>query len=549
MGPAVALVVALAVAVSSAPDPVCTATAPCGAMWLDTIGTMLFLPHLLWVFALPELAVVSAPLLLAWMAQPSGWEGGAGVRAAGAALVAAVVWSWAASVARLRVRRRQVRLALDAAGGMTAVAPRPARFHPWRRGFVRYTAGALVCCGAAVLLIGVVRADRADDRTAAEAAHRTGVVTAFDPDSSVATVRLPDGSQRPFDTVGRYRPGTAVPLLVDGDWARLAAEPHGDRAGAQSLGLALAGLGVTLLASGALTCRRSYALRRGPVPVLRVRAQRLHARTEIFAADDHRADRPTLHYLPRGSVERFMTVRQALLYGAPREGGEAVLADVSGAAESGEWTAEASVSVLRGGASWATPGTPFGAGTAPRRPPAPGAPPGPRDLAHRAAAEARVLAESAAVPAAAGPVSWHAGPLARLMAALLALAGLAVFAVLLGGAGPWLYRAALFLACWYLLDACRRLGVWRLTADAEGLRIHSLWWARQVRWDDVTGVDYTLAGELVISRGPGVPEIRIGGVGVPRLERHLRRPSRPALAAAQATVMLRTPARRPRIGA
>jgi hypothetical protein len=124
-----------------------------------------------------------------------------------------------------------------------------------------------------------------------------------------------------------------------------------------------------------------------------------------------------------------------------------------------------------------------------------------------------------------------------------------VFAVLLGGAGPWLYRAALFLACWYLLDACRRLGIWRLTADAEGLRIRSLWWARQVRWDDVTGVDYTLAGELVLSRGPGVAEIRIGGLGVPRLERHLRRPSHPALAAAQATVMLRTPARRPRIGA
>ncbi|MEE4544908.1 hypothetical protein V2S66_23445 [Streptomyces sp. V4-01] len=546
VGPAVALVVALAVVTSSAPDPVCTASAPCGARWLDTAGTMLFLPHLLWVFLLPELTVVSAPVLLLWMAQPSGWEGGAGEKAADAVLVAGVVWSGAAAVARLWVRRRQRLLALDAAGGMTAVAPRPAHFHPWRRGFVRYAGGVLVCCGGAALLIGVVRADRADDRTAARAAHRTGVVDAYDPDAYVATVRLPDGSQRPVDTVAKLRVGARVPLLVDGDWVRLAAEPHGNRTGAQLLGLAVAGLGVTLVASGVLTRRRTYALRRGPVPVLRVQAQRVHARTEIFAADDPQGRLPTLHYLPRGSSESFMTLRQAYLYGAPREGGEAVLATVSGAGESGAWTAEASISVVRGGASWAMPRTPFGARTVPAQPSDGDAAPHPRMLAHLAAAEARVRAESAAEPVTAGPVHWRAGPLARLMAALLAIGGLALFLVLFGGTERWFYRGALCLACWYLLEACRRLGIWRLTADAEGLRLTSLWWTREARWADVDGVDYTLAGELVIACRHGAPEIRLAGLGVPRLERHLRRPSRPATAAAQATVMLRTPARRPR---
>jgi hypothetical protein len=545
----VALLVALAAATASAPDPVCSASAPCGAGWLDTTGMMLFLPHLLWIFVLPELAVVSAPLLLLWLAQPGSWEGGAAEKAAEAVLVVAVLWSWVAVAARLRVRRRQRLLALDAAGGMTAVAPRPAHFRPWRRGLVRSVSGLLVCCGAAAVLLGVVRADRADDRTARTAAARTGVVVAYDPGSYVATVRLPDGSQRPIDTLARYRPGTTVPLLVDGTWVRLAAEPHGDRSGAQLLGLAIAGAGVTLFASGALARRRAYALRRGPVPVMRVQAQRLYARTEIFAADDREAHRPTLHYLPRGSHERFMTLRQALLYGALREGGECVLVSASGPGESGEWIAEASMSVVRPGASWVMPRTPFDVGPAYERTTEPDGPPSPRMLAHRQAAESRVRAELAAEHAPSGPVSWRAGPVARSMAALLALGVVAVFLALFGGISRPFYLGVLCLACWYLLDACRRLGVWRITADPDGLRLTSLWWTRRVRWADATGIEYTFAGELVVTCRPGVPDIRIGGLGVPRLERRLRRPSHPALAAAQATVMLRAPARRPTIGA
>lgn len=662
IGPAIALVVAVAVAVAYGPPPECTAAAPCREQWTDTAGTMLFLPHLVWLFVLPELALVSAPLLLVWLAEPGAWEGGTAVRVTDALVVAALLWGWAAVVARLRTRRRQRRLVLDAAGGLTAVAPRPRGFLPWRRGLLRAAIG-LVLCGAAVsVLTAIVEDGRADDRSARTATSLTAVVVGYDENASVTTLRLPDGTRRSIGTLGRYRAGAAERVLVDGSRLRLAAEPHGDRSGRELFGLLLAGCGVTFLGLSATARRRTRALVRGEVPVLRVLAHREHVRTEIFPTDDREGLRPALHYLPRG-MGGPLTLRQALLFGVPREGGDVIVAT---ATEAGEWVAEISATAVRRGRSWPVPPVAFGVPYAGPRPaggvafrpdgpgrrggrprgglrrgvrglrrgrreeprvdgpqeralggsldgpgaelprderlfgggrlggdglggalgsdgpdgglsggfgdgfggdfrgdgPGAGEPggdtfgsgelgderPQPRLRAHRAAAEAQVLAALAALaarPAAPGPVRWHAGPLARTTALLMVLCGAAVTAQALSEPYRWSLLGPLCLGWWFLLEVCRRLAGWRLAAYPEGLRFSAVWWHHEVAWADVTGIEYTVHGELVVTRRAGQPDLRLAGVGLPRLERGLPRPSRPARAAAEATAMLRTPPRRP----
>jgi hypothetical protein len=679
-GPAIALVVAVAVAVAYGPPPECTAAAPCREQWTDTAGTMLFLPHLVWLFVLPELALVSAPLLLAWLAEPSAWEGGAAVRVTDALVVAALLWGWAAVLARLRTRRRQRLLVLDAAGGLTAVAPRPRGFLPWRRGLLRAATGLLLCGAAVSVLAGIVEDGRADDRSARTATALTAVVVGYDENASVTTLRLPDGTRRSIGTLGRYRKGAAERVLIDGPRLRLAAEPHGDRSGRELFGLLLAGCGVTFLGLSATARRRTRALLRGEVPVLRVLAHREHVRTEVFPADDREGLRPALHYLPRG-MGGPLTLRQGLLFGVPREGGDVIVAT---ATEAGEWVAEISATAVRRGRSWPVPPVAFGVPYAGPRPPggaalppdasrrgvgrkrggtrrggrrgareeppadgprehalgdpldgpddgpeaelpredglfgggssgSPGSPgsfgspgssefgdgpglggsglggsglggsglggpglggsalggpgtgdpgagepgtgghgsddrPHPRLRAHRAAAEAQVVAALAALsarPVAPGPVRWHAGPLARGAALLMVLCGAAVTARALSEPYRWSLLGPLCLGWWFLLEVCRRLAGWRLTARPEGLRFSAVWWRHDVAWADVTGIEYTVHGELVVSRRAGLPDLRLAGVGLPRLERGLPRPSRPARAAAEATAMLRTPPRRP----
>ncbi|MDX6354766.1 MAG: hypothetical protein QOF98_1669, partial [Streptomyces sp.] len=112
--PAAVLLGAVLTAILAAPDQHCTVTAPCQANWVDAAGTMAFLPHLLWLFVLPEAVLVSAPLLLLYMSRPGQWQGGPVETAANAVVVATLCWSLAAVVVRLRVRRRQRSLVRDA---------------------------------------------------------------------------------------------------------------------------------------------------------------------------------------------------------------------------------------------------------------------------------------------------------------------------------------------------------------------------------------------------------------------------------------------------
>lgn len=161
VGPAAVLLAAVFVAVLASPDEMCTVGRPCGADWVGATGTMLLLPHLLSLVVLPELTLISTPLLLLHMAEPGQWRGGTAEKIADGVIVAALCWGGAAVAARFRTRRRRRSVILDAAGGIKVIAPAPDGFRPWQRGLIRYVVGALICAVAAALVTSIVLDDRA----------------------------------------------------------------------------------------------------------------------------------------------------------------------------------------------------------------------------------------------------------------------------------------------------------------------------------------------------------------------------------------------------
>ncbi|WP_328914514.1 MULTISPECIES: hypothetical protein [unclassified Streptomyces] len=527
VGPAVLVAVAVFWAVIVSPDPSCTPAAPCGAQWVDGIATTWFLPHVLCLFFLPELALISGPLLLLYMAGPGTWAGGPEEKAADCFVVAALCWGLVSGVTRLRVRRRQDALIRDAAGGLAVAAPAPAGVRPARRGVIRWVAGALLCAAGAAVVATVVADNRADDRTARTATARDVPVVKYNAGDYALTVRLPDGTRHRFAVVGDYRGQHRVRVLVHGDWTRLAGEPYGDRSGRQLLAVVLAGVGVTLIASGLLARHRVTALLSAPVPVLRVLTRRNGGNTEIYAADDTAGLDPVLHYRPHIGARE--TLRQALLYGPVRGDRELVLAS---ATESGQWLVEVSVSPIRPGA-------------APDLPQADGVPVSGGPAKDRAAAEDRVREARAALATGPARVRWQPGPVAFVTALVL-------FAVV--AAGP----VALYLwgvhpsplTFWYLMWLCwvvplARIARWRIVAAPDGLYVRTLWRTHHRPWDDATAVVYNARGELGLACREGVDDIRIGMVGSPRLERWSGRPSCASRAAAEVTALIREPGLRP----
>jgi hypothetical protein len=260
----VLLVVAVIAAVAQTPDPVCSVRAPCGEQWFDAVGTMLVLPHVLSLFALPELTMVTAPLILLYSAAPGEWVGGAGENISVGVAIVALCWGWFVGAARLLARRRRCALVREASGGVVAVAPVPEDFAPGRRGQIRLVVAAGMCAAAAGLIVSVVADDRAIDGTAHSSAVRDAAVVAYDSGDSTLTVRLPDRRRHTFDVSGNYRGVSSVRVLLHGRSVRLASEPYGDHFVRQALGLGLAGLGLVAGVSGLLSRRRAIALSRGP---------------------------------------------------------------------------------------------------------------------------------------------------------------------------------------------------------------------------------------------------------------------------------------------
>lgn len=585
VAPAAVLLAAVLTAMLMAPARQCTVAAPCRVSWIDAAGTMAFLPHLLWLFVLPEAVLVSTPLLLLYMSQPGQWQGGPVAQAADAVVVAALCWSAAAVVVRLRARRRQRSLVRDAAGGLTAAVPRPDAARLVRRGMVRYVAGALACAAAGALITSVVLGNRADDQLASTATAQVARVLTYSSYDYALTVRLADGTRHRFGVLGGYRNMHTVRVLVHGSWVRLASEPYGDETVRQGVALALAGFGLTLLGSGLFSRSRAAALRRARVPVLRVLTRRHQGRTEIFAADDALGLRPVLAYLPHADARA--TLRQALLYGAVSEGGELVLASTT---EAGQWLVDTNVSPIRirqdappaprkpavdrPAFDWPPPDRP-----PPERPPL-GQPPfdrppldrppldqpsfdrsaGPhtsgtpggksggisRKTPHREAAESRVRHALATMIPATGPVRWQAGPVARIAAVAFLVVGSAVLVPVVVDPQPWWQTVIATVWGWFVVESSGRMMTWRITADATGLHARGLLQTNHLPWADVSAVVYTQQGELIIRCLPGVDDIRVGGLGFPVLEGRLGRPGRAAYAAAELTAMVRDPALRPK---
>jgi hypothetical protein len=501
-------------------DERCTVAAPCGPMWLDAIGTAGFFVHVVWLFALPEAALVSAPLLLLWMADPGVRAGGDAPRVAHVAVAAALCWGWAAVAARLWTRRLQRALARGAAGGV--VLPVPASADRRRRGALRIAAGLAGLVVAAVAAVIAVSGDRGDERHAAAARRMDAVVVADHAEDHVV-VRLGDGSRHraAAEFPEHYALGTAVPVLADGRWLRLAAEPYEDRTGWQVLTLVAGGAGAGLLLSGALVALRTRSLRRGTAPALRVLAERKHGFTVIRPADDPDGV-PVLMYEPSGIGARPRG--ESVLYGLPAEGAELVLLSTR---TSGDALVETMASRAR---PWAEP----------RPDPEPE-----KHAEHRREAEARVAEAAAAMKPAAGPVHWHGGPAGRAAGAVL-LAGTAAYLV---GGGPfggswWNWPLWIAGGLW-LVDKAVSMITWRITADTAGLGVRRYLRTRHVPWADVTRVVRTPGGELIVRRVSGLDDLSMGSVAFPAVERTRRRPSRATRAAAELTVMIRNPELRP----
>jgi hypothetical protein len=124
---ALALLTALAVAAAVAPEA------------LGTMHYGLAAVQFYWLFGLPELTLISAPVLaglLTWRMAPE----------AALPAVAALLLCWGGARHRLRVRRRQRLLAANAARGVRLPLPEPVP--PLRRGLALITLGLLLCAAA-----------------------------------------------------------------------------------------------------------------------------------------------------------------------------------------------------------------------------------------------------------------------------------------------------------------------------------------------------------------------------------------------------------------
>ncbi|MEU4090817.1 PH domain-containing protein [Streptomyces sp. NPDC026673] len=506
-------------------DDRCTVAAPCGPDWWYAVGAAGFFVHALWLFALPEVALVSAPLLLLWMTDPGFRADGAAGRVADAAVVAALCWGWAAAFVRSRVRREQRALALEAAGGV--LLPVPEQAAPVRRGVVRIALGLAGLVVAAVAAGVAVSGERADRAHAAAAVRVEAVVVANGAEDHVVA-RFGDGTRHRVGVTlpEEHEIGAPVPVLVDGGWRRFAAEPYEDRTGPRLLALTAGGAGVTLLLSGAVAALRARAVRRGPVPVLRVLADRADGRTVIRPVDG--ADAPPVlayHAVGAGAWARG----ECVLFGLPAEG--AVELVLVGATASGDVVVGTADSPVR---RW----------TEPAAEPGPDAE-GRRQAEHRREAEARVAEAAAAMKPGAGPLRWRGGTAGRVAAAAALLGEAAVLASDPPFDEGWWQCVGWVLGAWWFASVVLSPVTWRITADATGLRVRGCLRTRHVPWADVTRVVRTLHGELIVRRVAGQEDLSLGVVVLPWWERKLRRPSAATRAAAELTAMARDPGMRP----
>lgn len=286
-----ALLITVVWAIAASPDPACGDAAPCGTDWVGMAEWGLAAGLVYWLARLPEMTLIAAPALAAVVASVELWGAEPNSLAANVCVLVALAFGWAAALERIAARRRQRALSESAAG---VRHPLPGPPGPLRRGTIPIAAGLLLL-GAAALCLAQGFAGIRADRHHTDRAVRI-VATVIGRDDESVRVRTDDARRLTLDSFypEDYRVGGAVTVLEDGAWRRLSAEPY-DAVGWQLAALAVGLPGLSLLATGLLARRRAAALRRTPVPVLRVLERMDGAgRTWIHAGDDTTGRAPVL---------------------------------------------------------------------------------------------------------------------------------------------------------------------------------------------------------------------------------------------------------------
>ncbi|MFF4277163.1 hypothetical protein [Streptomyces sp. NPDC001536] len=527
-----ALIVAVVWAIVVEPEAPCSEMAPCGPDWGGMVQMGLAVGLLYWFAKLPELALITAPVLAVivarWELSGVGWVS----RVANLAVIAALAFGWAAAWSRLAMRRGQRQMA-ERSAGMRHHLPEPVG--PLVRGSIPIV-GALILCAVAIGFVAMgLRGIRADEDHADRAVRTTGRVIGQGEES----VRLRTADEHrvvvsaafPED----YRIGGTVTVLEDGSWRRLAAEPY-DAFGWQLLTLVAVLPGLSLLTVGILARGRAAALRRAPVPVLRVLESSVRdVGTLVYAADDTAGRTPLLEcycvpVLPEGEISEAAEdeaegvfddespdsderLHEAVMFGTPYEGGELVLVTTDG---------EGNPLVIRTASPVRLPQPDKG-------PAAEGAAitDAASDCAAKALRQARAEQIAEGLDPTGVPMHWGPGAMAR--------------------AGGLVFAAGIVAACWFfvrtlvtegfswnvvpLLGLLLAIGPaatllnWRATVDSTGLWLTRAWKVRHVPWERLRSVEYTEEGNVEI-RLSGGDIWQLTALGWPWAERRLRiRPS------------------------
>ncbi|MEU6080034.1 hypothetical protein [Streptomyces sp. NPDC047108] len=444
------------------------------ADWTGVAQTALALAQIYWFLRLPELSVLTAPLLGALVAY-DGFTAEATARTAAHALVLLfLLYGWSAALVRLRHRRLQRLAAQAAAGPDTRPLPRP--LPPLNRGIVQIPVGVVLCALAA------------------------------------AAFWYAGSGAAPFD------------MVEFSSW--------------QLIGTAIAAPGVSLLGFAVPARRRTADLRRGPVPVLKVLIREdVEADTWVYAADDsegrdplfscvvaqetdededEEADEADEHGLgdvlddldhdaepssPEEAAARLRTLtrpREAVLFGLPCARAEVALVS---ATTGGELITEYTFQAVRPvRSSRRTPAAPlarddetldallFGS----------------VDTTQQLEAVAATIRTAARLSPREEPAHWGPRLADRAFGLLALFFVIAVLGSYLNDQDfPWWY-ALLVVFLGSVLTVAAGMLNWRATADRDGLWLTGAWRVRHLPWDRL-GIARYENGELrVRERGEGV---------------------------------------------
>ncbi|MFF9453584.1 hypothetical protein [Streptomyces flaveolus] len=485
---------------------------------------------LYWLARLPELALLAAPALaviVVWGEVPGADPMS---QAANVAVVAALAFGWAAARERLAARSRQRRI-VEQATGVRHRLPGPVG--PLTRGRLPLAAALVLCAVAIGAVLAGLDGIRADEDHAARAVRTTAKVISRGEESVLVRT---DGERRisvaafyPED----YREGSTVTVLEDGSWRRLEAEPY-DAFGWQLLVLTAGLCGLSLLTAGALARHRTAALRRVPVPALRVLERTgQEGRVWIYAADDTSGRNPLFSSFftataPDSADEAMgrraeddddgdeeapvidTRLHEAVMLGAPCDGGELVLVTTDWVGQPVRVRTAAPIRRARTGKQPALPAT----ATADT------------DTA-RLQRQAREEVVAATLTPTDGPLSWGPGTVARTAGLALTVgvtAGISYATHSFATDGfAWGLIPLLGLSIWLNLAAV--LLNWRVTADSTGLWLTGAWTVRHILWEQLKTAQYTEEGSVKIRRSDG-DTWYLTGLGEPRLERRFKlRPS------------------------